>query len=111
MPPADDDGLKIQSTRQCPVTVNVSVSFAPLPCQALATAHIFPASGADTSCASAAEPVAFAASTWPGRLRLVARLRVPAIAKIAATARPVRVCLAWRLHYVAAWGMAMVCSL
>src|SRR5207237_8614179 len=73
-------------------------------------AQIFPASGADTSCASAAEPVAFAASTWPGRLRLAQRLSVPAIAKIAASARPVRVCLAWRSHHAVAKGMAGVRS-
>src|SRR5439155_18063882 len=98
-----------QSTRQCPDTVNVSVSFAPLPCQALVAAQTFPASGADVSCERAAAFAGFAESASPaGRPRLAQRLSVPARAKTAATARPVRVCLAWRCHHALAKGMAGV---
>src|SRR5439155_16077138 len=100
-----------QSTRQCPDTVNVSVSFAPLPCQALVAAQTFPASGADVSCERAAAFAGFAESASPaGRPRLAQRLSVPARANTAATARPVRVCLGWRCHHALAKGMAGVRS-
>src|SRR5216110_1125697 len=99
-PPFDDEGLKIQSTRQCPVTVNVSVSLLPLPCHAFVTTQLFPASGA---VASGFRATALAPA---GRLRLAQRLSVPASANSTATARPVRVCLGCRCHQANAIGIA-----
>src|SRR5205814_9462942 len=60
-------GLKSQSTRQCPLTVNDSVSRLPLPCQSRVTTQAVPASagaasatsaGADADGATVADPLA-----------------------------------------------------
>src|SRR5467141_2451925 len=102
--PFDDVGLKTQSTRQCPVTVNISVSLRPLPCHVFVTAQTFPASGADASCTSGGALLATltgestAADNPAGRLWLAHRLNVPTSARTAATTRPVRVCRACRFH-------------
>src|SRR5438477_9885465 len=46
-------GLKSQSTRQCPLTVNDSVSRLPLPCQSRVTTQALPASAGAASATSA----------------------------------------------------------
>src|SRR6267378_2966045 len=102
-PPFDDAGLKSQSTRQCPVTVNISVSLTPVPCHVLVAAQTFPVSGADASCTSGGallETLAESTTTGDpaGRLRLAHRLNVPARANTAATTRPTRVWWACRFH-------------
>src|SRR2546430_1100254 len=94
-----DGERKLGSTRQCPVTVNVSVSLFPFPCHAFVATQLFPASGAE---ASGLRTIALAPV---GRPRLAQRLRVPARARSAATARPVRVCFACRRHHALAIGI------
>src|SRR6266550_6506732 len=99
-PPFDDEGLKIQSTRQCPVTVNVSVSLLPVPCHAFVATQLLPASGAEASGLRTIAPAPL------GRPRLAQRLRVPARARTPAIARPVRVCFACLRHQALAIGIA-----
>src|SRR5438046_10767014 len=91
-PPFDDEGLKIQSTRQCPVTVKVSVSLLPLPCHVFVATQLFPASRAE---ASGFRTIALAPA---GRLRLAPRLSVPARARSAAHATALRVSFGCRWH-------------
>src|SRR6266568_8938507 len=98
--PAGEVGLKIQSTRQWPVTVNISVSLAPVPCHVFVATQTFPVSGDDPSRTSGGALFAvargaalMAAGNAAGRLRLAHRLNVPASANTAATTRPLCV---WR---------------